>query len=154
MTFHRAIVAAAVLMLSIGLPVAGAVSGPDANENSKFVYTQEVVSTATNNLLVTFEEGSQKRFPSVDYQLDATVDVTRISCDGQGTAQRFPQHHTVTGFPDDKGRVAGTFTLEVNASSDQVCTGQQVRIEYFDMTLTNLTSGHVYLLDDLVLAYP
>jgi hypothetical protein len=154
MTFCRAIVAVAVLVLSIGLPVAGAVSGPDANQNSKFVYTQEVVSTATNNLLITFEEGSQKRFPSVDYQLDATVDVTQISCDGQGTAQRLSQHHTVTGFPDGKGRVAGTFTLEVNASSDQVCTGQQVRIQYFDMTLTNLTSGHVYLLDDLVLMYP
>jgi hypothetical protein len=154
LTLRRAIVATALLVLSIGIPVAGAVSGPDANDNSKFVYTQEVVSSANNNLLVTFEEGGQKRFDSMDYRLDGTVTFLR-TCDGQSVGQILFPSSTTTGLvPDEKGRAGSALLLEVDANTDQLCTGQQVRVEYLDMTLTNLTSGHVYELDDVLRTYP
>ena len=49
MTFGRTIAATALLAFSAGVPVAGAVSGPGANENSKFVYT-ETIDPASSNL--------------------------------------------------------------------------------------------------------
>ncbi len=49
------------LALSVGVSVVGA--------STKFSSTEQITGS---NLVVDFEEGSLKRFASVDYQLDAT----------------------------------------------------------------------------------
>jgi hypothetical protein len=78
-------------------------------------------------------------------------------CNGQGTAELLFLTTTVTGLtPDDKGRVSGSGSFEVNHGipSDQLCSGLHFSIQYSAMTLTNLTSGHVYGLDDVIRTYP
>ena len=82
MRLHRRLIASvALLVMCVVAPVAGAVSGPGANENSKFVYTEQL--GAGLDLVLTFDEGSQKRFESVGYQLDGEASHFQI-CDGQG----------------------------------------------------------------------
>jgi hypothetical protein len=150
-SLQGAIVATALLVLSIGIPVAGAVSGPGANENSKFVYTEEIVAT---DLVVTIDEGGQKRFESVEYRLDVTVDVFRF-CGGQGIGTRQTLAPAVTVTPNEQGRAVGAFTVDSGTSDTpcSCCTGGTLTVEYFDMTLTNLASGHVYRLDPMSQTY-
>jgi hypothetical protein len=136
-----ALVLTGALVLSVGISAAGA--------SGKFAYT-EAVQFPSGNLLVTFDEGGQKRFTSVDYQLDATA--VRTSCDPTGQqciAVRFDPTDTVAGLvPDDKGRVAGSLTLDA-PSGGGTCSCI-LHMEYSDVTLTNLTSRHVYRLDPVV----
>jgi hypothetical protein len=128
-------------MLSAGISVAGA--------STKFSSTEAV--TDVGHLVFDFEEGSLKRFPSVDYQLDATATVA-----SPNLAQLYPDlRASATLTPDDKGRVVGQLTLsDVNLTSGGPCTCGGVRVEYFDMTLTNLTSGRVYRLDPISRDFP
>lgn len=149
LTFRRAVAAASLLVLSTGISVAGAVPGPGTNDNSKFFYTEEVVST---DLIVNFGEGGQKKLSAVDYRLDATVEVYR-ECGGQALAYFYSASNTVTGLvPDDKGRVVGNLVLEGPGTSPCLET-TLLRIEYRDMTLTNITTGHVYRLDPITQEY-
>ena len=126
-------------VLSAGISVAGA--------SSKFAYTEEVADTA--DLVVGFEEGSLKRFASVDYQLDATA--SSLACSGgQCIGAISPLSAIVTLTPDDdKGRVSGTLTLDISASPGGCLCGGTLHVEYTDVTLTNLTTGHVYRLDPI-----
>jgi len=141
LTFRKMTVAVAVLTLSASISVAGA--------STKFSSTEEI--TDVGHLVFDFEEGSLKRFPSVDYQLDATATVA-----SPNLAQLYPDlRASVTLTPDDKGRVAGTLTLsDVNLTAGGPCTCGGLHVEYFDMTLTNLTTGHVYRLDPISRDYP
>jgi hypothetical protein len=152
MKFRTAVVAIAVLVLSLGISTAGAVSGPGANENSKFVYTEEVVAT---DLVLNFDEGSQKRFVAVEYRLDLTVTVERF-CGGQGIATIRAVSDTLTVVPDERGRALGAFTVDSGAS-DTVCAcgcGEgTLTVAYFDMTLTNLATGREYRLDPVSQTY-
>src|SRR5687767_4642690 len=66
LTLRKMTVAVAVLMLSAGISVAGA--------STKFSSTEKI--TDIGHLVFDFEEGSLKRFPSVDYKLDATATVS------------------------------------------------------------------------------
>jgi hypothetical protein len=151
LTLQGAIFATALLMLSIGVPLAGAVSGPDANENSKFVYTEEIIAT---DLVLNFDEGGQKRFPSVVYRLDATVEVIRF-CGGQGIGTRETVDPTVTVTPNEQGRAVGAFTVDAGTSVTpcSCCSQGTLTVDYSNMTLTNLASGHAYRLDPVSQTY-
>ena len=130
LTIGRALLATAALALSAGISGAGA--------SSKFAYTEQV--TATRSLIVDFEEGSLKRFASVDYQLAATA--RAVYCDGGVDVQALVDTDRLP--PDDKGRVSGSLTLEP-ASSGHLCAASN--IEFTSVTLTNLSTGHAYRLD-------
>ena len=137
---------AGVLVLSVGISVAGAVTK---------VNSTDILDNG--NLALSLEERGMKKFPSVDYRLDATA--TAGSCDPTGqlcVAQLFENLvEVVTLTPDDKGAVAGTLT-ETNVSfpSGGPCTCGPRHVEYYDMTLTNLATGHVYSLDPISRDYP
>lgn len=142
LTFGRAFAGAALLALFAGVSLAGA--------SSKFAYT-EAIQFPSGDLVVTFNEGSQKRFSSVDYQLTATA--IAKSCDPTGVqciAELYNPVATVTGLvPDAKGQVTATLTLDqVPVGGGGVCTCS-LHMEYSDLVLTNLTSGHVYGLDPI-----
>ena len=141
---NYAIAAIALLMASAGVSVAGAVPEPGDNENSKFVYT-ETIDPASSNLTVAFGQGGQNRFQAVDYALSARVELIETS-NGQTIAElRFPTA-SITGLvPDGRGRVSGVGVLVVNRGPG--CGCGQFRVEYTDVVLTNLTSGHTYQLE-------
>jgi hypothetical protein len=50
--------------------------------------------------------------------------------------------------PDEKGRVTATLTLAREGGCGGVCDST-LHMDYSDVTLTNLTSGHVYRLDPM-----
>jgi hypothetical protein len=122
---------AGVLVFSAGTPLAGA--------STKFAYTEQL--TDARSLVVDFEEGSLKRFASVDYQLDAT-EISRWESCGGGSIEVNAVSVPLTLAPD-QGRTTGNFTVQL-PPSDQLCAPQHV--EYTNMTLTNVTTGHVYRL--------
>ena len=119
-----------VLVLSVGISVAAA--------SAKFSSAQVLTGS---DLGVDFTEGTLKRFAAVDYRLDAAV--LALYCDGQRGELLFDE---VTLTPDARGRATGTLTLELGPSGS-VCEPHYV--EYTDVTLTNLTTGHVYRLDSI-----
>jgi hypothetical protein len=142
-----ALLLAGALVFSVGTPLAGA--------STKFSSTQVIADNG--NLVLDFEEGSLRRFASVDYRLDATVH--SMSCDPTGQqclGEEFYSSATVTGLPpDDKGRVAATLALtDITLPSDGTCTCGPRHLEYFDMTLTNITTDHVYRLDAISRDFP
>ena len=137
-----ALLLAGVLALSAGISAAGA--------STKFSATE--VITDNGHLVLSFDEGSLKRFASVDYRLDATATVVSPTMAHNYTDLKV----TVTLTPDDNGRVVGTLTLtDVSLSfPGGPCTCGPVHVAYFDMTLTNLTTGHVYRLDPIGRDFP
>lgn len=124
------------VVLTAGISVAAA--------STKFSSTAEI--TDNGHLVVNFEEGSLKRFASIDYQLDATATVQ-----SPNFAQLYEGlRASLTLAPGDRGRVAGTLSLtDVSLISPGPCTCGPLHVEYFDMTLTNLATGHVYRLDSI-----
>ena len=123
------LVLTSVLVLSAGISVAGA--------STKFSFTEGITG---NDLVVDFDEGSLKRFGSVSYRLDGAV--LAVYCDGQRGALL----SATDAFTPNAGRVSGTLTLDLGPS-DSLCEPHYV--EYTDVTLTNLTTGHVYRLDSI-----
>jgi hypothetical protein len=70
-------------------------------------------------------------------------------------AQLFEFSESVTLTPDDKGRVLGDVTLNINLTpGGGICTCAGRLVDYFDMTLTNVTSGHVYRIDPIGRDFP
>ena len=140
-----ALAVACVLALGVGASVVS-----DASANGKLSYAEEIVAS---NLVVTFDEGGQRRFVAVDYRLDATVSVVRF-CNGQGLGQQYLASDTVTvAMP--KGHAVGTLTLEGPGTVVCSCGCSQgtLTIDYTDVTLTNLTAGDVYRLDPISQTY-
>jgi hypothetical protein len=135
------VTAATVAALWVGASPAGA--------STKFTDTEGI--TPTGNLTVSFEEGSMKRFGAVAYELDATAVATYPSL-----AARYLPTVGTTVTPDAGGRVGATLTttLTLGAPSDGTCGCGLLRVEYSDVTLTNLTTGHVYHLDPISQSYP
>ena len=145
-TIGTTLAAAVLLALVVGVSTAGAVSGPGANDNSKFVYTEQLAGF--DPLVLNFDEGSLKRFASVTYELRGTATYTRI-CDGIGTGQRTDVLDTLTVLPTE-GRAIGAFTIYTGAGSMVCgcgCATGTLSVSYTDMTLTNVTTGRVYRLD-------
>jgi len=130
-TVGLVLVLISALVLSMGISVAGA--------STKFNSTVEITG---NELVVDFEEGSLKRFTSVGYRLDAAV--LALYCEGQSTGALL--FATDAFAPDAKGRVSDTLTLDLGPSGTS-CEPHYV--EYTDVRLTNLTTGHVYRLDSI-----
>jgi hypothetical protein len=120
-----------------------------SSASTKFTYTHEV--TPAGDLIVNFEEGSLKRFDGVDYQIDATATSFLGTCDNQAMMQTFPTA-TVALTPNN-GRVTGTLTALLDLPQVFACQ-RLLRVEYMDVTLTNLTSGHVYRLDPISRTFP
>ena len=133
------LVVAVASMLSVGITAVGA--------STKFAYTEQVADTA--DLVVSFEEGSLKRFASVDYELTATA--FSVSCSaGQCLGSLHNLSETVTLTPDtDRGRVTGELSLDIPTSPAPCGCSGTFHVEYTDVTLTNLTTGHVYRLDSI-----
>ena len=131
---------AGVLVVSVGTPLAGA--------STKFAYTEQLTDAAS--LVIDFEEGSLKKFLLVDYQLDATETSRWDSCNGGSSAEVNAVNVPLTLAPE-KGRTSGNFAVQLPPSG-QLCAPQHV--EYTNMTLTNVTTGHVYRLDSISRDYP
>jgi hypothetical protein len=140
--FGLALALTALLALTTGLATSGA--------STKFAYAEEV--TATGDLIVNFEEASLKRFDSVSYQLEATATSVVGTCELQALMQTFPTA-TVALSTDSKGRVSGTLTLVLDLPQVFACQ-RLLRVEYIDVTLTNLASGHAYRLDPVSRGFP
>ena len=71
-------------------------------------------------------------------------------CSPQVVGILYEASSTVTGLmPDDKGGVIGNVALEV-AEAGMLLQ----RIEYTNVTVTNLNTGHVYRLDPVNRNYP
>ena len=153
-TVGAALAATALIALALGVSTAGAVSGPGANDNSKFVYS-ESIDRATSNLTVTIGEGGQKRFESVDYQLTGQAVTTSFLDGGQIIKVLVtPDPSTeATLSPDADGRVSGSLTLVLNIGPC-ACGGGSFRVDYTNLVLRNVSSGHVYRLDDASLSTP
>ncbi len=142
-----ALLLAGVLVFSVGTPFAGA--------GTKLNSTQVVDDNG--HLVLNFEERGLKKFTAVDYRLDATA--SAMTCDVTGEqclAGLFNSTVTALGLvPDDKGRVVGTLTLsDVHFPTDVPCTCGSRHVDYYDMTLTNLTTGEVYSLDPISRDFP
>ena len=119
---------------------------PEWRMDGTLLYTEELVA---GDLVVTFEERGLNRFAAVDYRLDGTVSVVHW-CAGQGLGQLESTKATVVGLvPDDSGRVTGSLTLEPGAGTCGCCTGSVVLVDYSDLILTNLASGHAFRLDPI-----
>lgn len=136
-TFDLALAVAGVLTLSAAVAVAGA--------STKFSYTE--TATDTGSLIVTFDEGSLKRFASVQYRLDATATAFWDLGNGQGIGLLTTPTANVTMPTDGKGHTSGTLTLEVGQPGGGCLCGMLQHVAYTDVRLTNLTTGHVYHLD-------
>ena len=135
-----ALLLAGVVVVSVGTPLAGA--------GNKFAYTEHI--TDARSLAVDFEEGGLKKFAAVDYRLDASA-FARY-CDGAEEATLL-SGLPVAFEPDSRGRITdGTLTLGPPISSGHPCVPDH--IEYTTVTLTNITTGHVYRLDPISRDYP
>jgi len=60
---------------------------------------------------------------------------------------------TVTGLVPLNGRIIGTLALPADAGGGTICTCVS-RVDYTNITLTNLTSGRVYQLEPISGASP
>lgn len=146
-TFRAAITIVALVLMGLAVSTAGAVSGPGANENSKFVYTENL--NTGFDLVLTTDEGSQKRFESVTYELGFTASFIRF-CDGQGVGIQRTDTKTLSVTPDQDGRAVGAFTIESNTGGVMCgcgCGTGTLTVTYEQMTLTNLATGRTYRLD-------
>jgi len=144
---------AAGVALSAGLLLAANVMGAAAS--TKFSYTGTFDAVDVANLTVTFQEGSLKRFAAVDYRLDATAEVTWTCTGGQSVAEQlFPSTSLAGLTPDEKGRVSGSATLDLDRSPAGPCPGVGFNVAYSDAMLTNLATGHTYRLDSIEQSLP
>jgi hypothetical protein len=136
------------LVLTVGASTAGS--------TARFASTEEI--TSDGSLLVAFDEGVLKKYDGVRYELDATASALW----DVGGGQQIGKAYTATASsevltPDDRGRVASDLTLDIGQSGGPggICTcGRLVRIEYADVTLTNLTTGRTYSLAPMTRDFP
>lgn len=142
-TIARALGLTFLFSLVAGVSIAGA--------SPKFAST-ETIQFPSGNLVVMFDEGGQKRFEWVDYRLAATAEATSCTTvDGVTqcvSVQSEPSAEATGLLPDDKGRVTGSLVLSSGAGGGTICSCV-THMEYSDVTLTNLTSGHVYRLEPI-----
>ena len=93
-------------MLAVRLVLSASVTA--AGASTKFAYTETFDAVDVANLNVAFEEGSLKRFEAVDYQVDATAEVTWTCAGGQSVAEQLFPSTSLALAPDGKGRVSGS----------------------------------------------
>lgn len=139
LSFATVVIAAAAL--AVGLA--------SAEGSGRFAYTAAV--NDSQDLVVQFDEQALNRFGSVDFELrgDAISQTPSIGALYEGLTA------TLTSVPDQRGRVAGSLFLEIPSSPSPgpcVCGGRHV--EYFNLTLTNLTNGRTYPLAPVSRDFP
>jgi len=144
-----------ILALAVGLALSVGVSASAAS--SKFSNTSAIDSSG--GFIVSFEEGGMKKYSSVDYRLDATADAQwLISVDPpQSIAKRYPATASAALAPDENGRISGTLTLDIGQSGGPggLCGCAPLQhVAYFDMTLTNVTTGRVFRLNPISRDFP
>ena len=127
--------------LTVGLSSPGA--------TGRFAYTARVDDN--QDLVVQFDEQALNRFGSVDFELrgDAISQTANIGALYEGLTA------TSTLVPDQRGRVAGSLLLDIPSSPPPGpcgCGGR--RVEYFNLTLTNLTNGRAYPLSPVSRDFP
>ena len=147
LTLRAAVAVVALVLMAVAVSTAGAVSGPGANENSKFVYTENL--NTGFDLVLTIDEGSQKRFESVTYELGFTASFIRF-CGGQGLGTTRTDTKSLSVTPDQDGRAIGAFTIESNTGGVICgcgCGTGTLTVTYDQMTLTNLATDRTYRLD-------
>ena len=144
------------LIAGFAIPAAAAlIAASLAGANNRLSPTEEITTTGAGagSLVVTFNEGGLKKLDPVEYRLDATgAAFWLLSVDPpQSIGYQYPATDTVTLVPDAKGRVSGTLTLDISqsGSSGCGCAGTLERVDYIDVTLTNVTTGRVYMLDSI-----
>ncbi len=125
-----------------------------AEASTKFAYAETFDAVDVANLNVAFEEGSLKRFEAVEYQLDATAVVTWTCAGGQSVAEQLFPSTSLAVAPDDKGRVSGSATLDLDRSPAGPCPGVGFSVAHSNLMLTNLRTGHVYRLDSIARTLP
>ena len=142
LTVARALCTVGLMCLVVGVSTVGA--------SPKFSSTATILFPG-GSLLVTFDEGGQRRFAAVDYELSANVAATSCtSVDGELSCITTATQRTatVTGIVPVSGRAAGSFTLAAIAGGGTICACV-LHVDYSDITLTNLTSGRVYELEPI-----
>ena len=115
---------------------------------TKFDYTTSI-DYATGELVVDFDEGSLKRFDGVTYRLEARG-VMLSPTFGYGAEALVETESPLV--PDASGRVTGSLTtaLHLFEFGPCGCSGGGGRyVEYTNIVLTNLATGHVYRLDPI-----
>ena len=116
-----------------------------ASASTKFDYTTSIDNNG--ELVVVFEEGTLKRFDGVAYRLEALgelVTPTRRSA-AHGVVDTEPPL-----VPDTNGRVTGSLTTTLGLLFLAPCgCGEGRYIEYTNIVLTNLATGHQYRLDPI-----
>ena len=138
-----------VFVLTGALALSAGISG--AGASGKLAFTEEI-QFPSGSLAVTFDEGGQKRFATVDYHLTATaIGTSCMTVDGVTqcvSSVANPESHVTGLVPNEKGRVTATLTLVRQGGGGGLCECN-LHMEYSDVTLTNMTSGHVYRLDPI-----
>jgi hypothetical protein len=139
-----------ILAMAVGLVLSAGISTSAAS--TKFAYSSAIDSTGS--LTVSFEEAGIKKYTSVGYRLDASaIAQWQVSVDPPlSIAKQYPATASVGLAPNDKGRVSGSVGLDISQSGGPggVCgCGALQHVEYFDMTITNLATGHVYRLSPI-----
>ena len=131
---------------------AGLVAALPAAASGKLAYTEVIAADGT--LTVSFNEPSQKKASAVGYRLDATATATWTCTDGTTFSnQSFPSN-TATIVPGGNGHAVGSISVTPQSSSNG-CVGTVLqRIDYTNVALTNLTTGHVYPLDSMSRTFP
>jgi hypothetical protein len=136
-----------MLMLLAFASVAGAAS--------RFAETEQI--SDTGSLVLNFQEGSLKKYGSVDYRLQATASAFWDAGGGQSIGVLFdnpPPSVDAQFAPDDKGRVSGVMQLDIPGGGSCTCGGGLLQANYWDVTLMNLATGHVYRLDPISRDFP
>ena len=115
-----------------------------ATASTKFDYTTSIDDTG--ELVVVFEERSLKRFDGVTYRLEALGEMVTPTV--RLAAQALLETDSPL-VPDTSGRVTGSVATSLGLLSLVPCGCGGHYVEYTNIVLTNLTTGHVYRLDPI-----
>ena len=114
-----------------------------ASASTKFDYTTSIDNFG--ELVVVFDEGSQKRFDDVSYRLEAFGEMVTQTRRLGGQALIETESPLA---PDTNGRVTGSLTTTLGLLFLVPCgCGGGRYVEYTNIVLTNLATGHMYRLD-------
>lgn len=137
----RARIATVGAVLMLALVSAASV----ATASTKFNYTTSIDDMG--ELVVAFEERSLKRFDGVAYRLEARAEMVTPTRRMLGQALDETESPLA---PDTNGRVTGSLTTTLGLLFLTPCGCAEGRyIEYTNIVLTNIETGHVYRLDPI-----
>ena len=134
-----------VVILGAAFVVALISAATVASASTKFDYTTSIDNMG--ELVVVFDEGSQKRFDGVSYRLEAFAEM--VTPTRRSGAQTLIETESPLA-PYTNGRVTGSLTTTLGLLFLTPCGCSEGRyIEYTNIVLTNLATGHAYRLDPI-----